>query len=96
MFAVCSMEQQPTNRFFHKEEEDDDDGCELIKFPDSQILQKCVCVCVCVCERERERDVYVFCRNEMGVCCDFVGAMKLYLLQQICHQKVRRWRKQGC
>jgi hypothetical protein len=40
------MRQQPTKRFFHKEEEeeDDDDGCELIKFPDLQILQKCVCV----------------------------------------------------
>jgi hypothetical protein len=45
MFAVCSMEQQPTKKKFHKEEEEDnDDGCELIKFPDSQILQKCLCV----------------------------------------------------
>jgi len=39
MFAVCSMEQQPTKIFFHKEEEeeeddDDDDRCELIRFPD--------------------------------------------------------------
>jgi hypothetical protein len=39
------MEQQPTKKKFHKEEEEDnDDGCELIKFPDSQILQKCLCV----------------------------------------------------
>jgi hypothetical protein len=66
------MEQQPTNRFFHKEEEDDDDGCELIKFPDSQILQKCVCVCVCVCVREREREM---CMSSVEMKWEFVAIL---------------------